>query len=60
MPKRKKGGVKSKQEERNVRAALRRKREAGEYLNPGDADVKAFTDLLSSQGLTLRDVPGDG
>ena len=53
-------GKSSKQQERITRAALRRERKAGAYLNPGDPDFKSFANQLAVQGLALKDVPGDG
>ncbi|MCG8620540.1 MAG: hypothetical protein MJE68_00895 [Proteobacteria bacterium] len=50
----------SKQQERLTRAALRRERKSGAYLNPGDPDFKSFANQLAVQGLALKDVPGDG
>ena len=61
MPKGKKSADRrSKQEERRIRATLKRERKAGAYLNPGDPDFKSFANQLSIQGLTLKDVSGDG
>ena len=62
MPKGKghKGSRSSKQQERLTRAALRRERKTGTYLNPGDPDFKSFANQLAVQGLALKDVPGDG
>ncbi|XP_064385144.1 OTU domain-containing protein 3-like isoform X3 [Halichondria panicea] len=54
------GGGGSKRKERAVRAAYRQERKAGAYLCPGDPDFKSFSNQLAVQGLTLRDVPGDG
>ena len=53
-------GRSSKQQERITRAALRREGKSGAYLNPGDPDFKSFANQLAVQGLTLKDVPGDG
>ena len=60
MPKNRSHGRKGKQKERIVRAAKRRERQSGTYLNPGDPDFKSFANQLALQGLELKDVPGDG
>lgn len=60
MPKGKYNAGRKKQQERSVKAALRRERKAGAYLNPGDPDFKSFSNQLAVQGLALKDVPGDG
>ena len=60
MPKGRHHVKSDKQKERNIRAALRRERKAGAYLNPGDPDFKSFSNQLAVQGLALKDVPGDG
>lgn len=60
MPKGKKRndtGKKDKKKERAVRQALKRERR---YLKEGDPEFKRLTDQLATQGLQLKDVPGDG
>lgn len=62
MPRRKRGGggARRGKQGRESRAAARRERKAGLYLSPGDPDFKSLSDQLKVQGLTLRDVCGDG
>ena len=60
MPKGKKrndDGKKDKKKERAVRQALKRERR---YLKEGDPEFRRLTDQLATQGLRLKDVPGDG
>ena len=54
------GGGASKRKERAVKLAYRQERKAGAYLCPGNPDFKSFSNQLAVQGLTLKDVPGDG
>ena len=42
------------------RAAARRERKQGRYLSPGDGDYQQLAQQLRKEGLTLKDVPGDG
>lgn len=59
MPKKKrsKGDSHARKQER---AVSRRERKAGTYIKPGDPEFKDLSTQLGVQGLTLKDVPGDG
>ncbi len=64
MPKKKRGGRSSNSrggaKKKKDRAAARRERLQGRYLSPGDEDYQQLSQQLRKEGLTLKDVPGDG
>ena len=48
-----------KKEERAIRAAHKKEKEAKKYLTD-DENLGSFTVQLNKLGLELRDIPGDG